>query len=203
MVLNWLVKNWLELFGTLSSLIYLYFSIKQSIWLWPLGLLSSALYVFVYFFSKFYADMGLQVYYVVISVYGWYHWIYGKGSGAEKNLPISSISLRLSLILSLITLVLFVLLGEVLIHFTDSTIPWGDALTTAISITATWMLTQKIMEHWLLWVFVDALSLALYIYKDLDITAFLFFVYTLMAVVGYLQWKKEWKNQFNQKVGIL
>ena len=176
-------------------MVYLYFSIRQSIWLWPLGLLSSVLYVFVYFFSKFYADMGLQVYYVVISIYGWYHWIYGKNSPNENNLLISKITLKTGVILGIITLILFALIGEILIHFTDSPIPWGDALTTAISITATWMLARKILEHWLLWVFVDALSMALYIYKDLDITAGLFFVYTAMAVVGYMEWKKEWKTQ--------
>lgn len=90
---------------------------------------------------------------------------------------------------------LFFIIEFILERFTDSPVPIGDAFTTALSITATWMLARKIIEHWWLWVVVDGVSLALYIYKGLYPTSVLFVFYTAMSVVGYYQWKKEMIEQ--------
>lgn len=188
--MEWLLANWLELFGTLSALIYLYFSIKQNVWLWPLGFIASAVYTVVYLKSGFYADMVLQVYYLVISVYGWYHWVFRGDQNKSRELPVTKLDKKLGLLLLLISLLLFVLIAFVLNYFTNSDVPIGDALTTAFSVTATWMLARKIIEHWLIWIVVDALSMGLYVYKGLYLTAGLFMVYTIMAVVGYYQWRK-------------
>lgn len=190
-MIDWLVLNGLELFGTISALIYLYFSIKQNVWLWPLGFLASAVYAVVYLRSGFYADMGLQIYYLVISIYGWYHWVFGQSNLEKEALTVQRLNMRLGLILLGVSLLLFVLIAFVLDFFTDSDVPIGDALTTAFSITATWMLARKIIEHWLVWVVVDLLAMCLYAYKGLYLTAGLFLVYTLMAVVGYRQWQKQ------------
>lgn len=189
-IFNWLVLNWLELFGTVSALVYLYFSIRQSIWLWPLGILASALYIVVYFTSKFYADMGLQVYYLIISVYGWWFWLKGKSNGNSK-IKISKCPKNKIIWLFILSIFLWLGLAYILLKYTDTDVPWGDALTTAFSITATYMLARKYIEQWVIWVFVDAISLALYIYKGLNITAFLFLIYTVMAVIGYFKWKKQ------------
>ncbi len=103
-MMDWILTNWLELFGTISALVYLYFSIKQNVWLWPLGFLASAVYTVVYLNSGFYADMVLQVYYLVISIYGWYHWVFEKGNGNDKELPVRRLDIKLGLILLLISL---------------------------------------------------------------------------------------------------
>jgi nicotinamide mononucleotide transporter len=100
-----------------------------------------------------------------------------------------------AMILLGIMLVLFFLIGYVLDHYTDSPLPYWDALTTAGSIVATWMLTRKILEHWIVWVFVDLVSMGLYLYRGLYPTAFLFLVYTIMAVVGYLEWRRSKNKQ--------
>ncbi len=191
MIINWLQNNYIEVLGAALGVIYLFLEIRQSIWLWPVGLATSAFYIYIFFVSKFYADMGLQVYYVVISAYGWWHWLYGGKAEKVDSLPVSRISLRLSAWLLLISVAIFVVIAYILINFTDSTVPYGDSFTTALSLIATWMLARKFLEMWWIWVIVNAVSLALYLYKGLYPTSILFVFYTTMSFVGYLQWKRS------------
>lgn len=194
-ILEWLFSNKIELLGAILGLIYIYFSIRQNILTWPTGLLTSAFYVVVFLRSGFYADMGLQVYYVVISIYGWYFWLKGKRNVKENQLPVRTTSIKIWINLGGIFVIIFVAILYILLKFTDSTVPYLDTLTTALSIVATWMLAKKYIEHWLIWIFVDVLSIGLYIYKSLWPTVILFTVYTAMAFIGYVEWKKDLKQQ--------
>lgn len=187
----WLLNNYIEVIGAVAGLIYLYLEIKQNIWLWPLGIVTSAFYVYVFLHSKFYADMGLQVFYLVISFYGWWHWLYGGKTKIKQELPITRTSLKQWICLTLITIILFGILVFVLKNYTDSPVPYGDSFVTALSITGTWMLAQKLIEHWWIWVVVNLVSLVLFIWKDLYPTSILFFFYFTLAVYGYYQWRKE------------
>jgi nicotinamide mononucleotide transporter len=197
--MNWLLNNYIEVLGAATGLIYLYLEIKQNIWLWPLGIVTSAFYIFVFFTSKFYADMGLQLYYLIISIYGWWHWLYGGNTSNKKELPVTKTSSELWIYLLLASFVLFGLMVIVLKNYTDSPVPVGDAFVTALSITATWMLARKLIEHWWIWVVVNLVSLGLFIWKDLYPTSILFFFYFTLAVVGYYKWKKEMLRQTHQK----
>ncbi|MBW6537356.1 MAG: nicotinamide riboside transporter PnuC [Mariniphaga sp.] len=195
---TWLWENKIELIGALLGLLYIYFSIKQHILTWPTGLFTSLLYIVVFFQSGFYADMGLQVYYVAISIYGWYFWLKGgkKNSvGHQKKLPARKTQIKLLLNLLLVTILIYAGLLFILLNFTNSTVPYMDSLTTALSITATWMLAKKYIEHWLIWIFADLFSAGLYVYKGLWPTVILFLVYSVMAVLGYIEWKKDLKEQ--------
>ncbi|MDY6801435.1 MAG: nicotinamide riboside transporter PnuC [Bacteroidota bacterium] len=192
-ILFWIFDNYIELLGALFGLLYIILSIKQNIWCWPVGLITSALYIYVFFVTKFYADMGLQVYYLVVSIYGWYFWMFGGKSTKKDDLKISNLGFRRFLYVVVATAVLFGIIAFILVNFTDSEIPYWDAFTTAGSFVATWMLARKIIEHWLIWIIVDSVSLGLYIYKGLYATVILFAVYTLLAVIGYIEWKKEQK----------
>jgi nicotinamide mononucleotide transporter len=138
--------------------------------------------------------MGLQVYYLIISFYGWYWWIKGGDPEKSGNLPISRAPQKLYLILLLVMSALFIGIWLVLSEFTDSPIPGWDSLTTSISIVATWMLARKYLEHWVLWMVANTISVGLYIYKGLLPTVVLFIVYTIMAVAGYLSWKREYRS---------
>ncbi|WP_372773366.1 nicotinamide riboside transporter PnuC [Mangrovibacterium sp.] len=188
-MISWLMANWIEVTGALLGLIYIFLSIKQNILTWPVGLLTSALYVYVFCIAKFYADMALQVYYVLVSLYGWYIWL--KGSANNSKLMVSETPRNLWLWLTFASVVCFVFIEFILTNYTDSPIPMGDALTTALSLVATWMLARKYLEHWLVWIFVDFFSAVLYAIKGLWPTTILFVVYTVMAVLGYLKWKNE------------
>lgn len=194
-ITSWMWTNKIEVLGAILGLLYIFFSIRQHILTWPTGLFTSLLYTAVFFQSGFYADMGLQVYYVAISIYGWYYWLKGNKKGnTDDQVPVTAISRKLILKLIIITGIIYVVILFILIRFTDSTVPIMDSLTTALSITATWMLAKKYIEHWLIWIFVDLVSAGLYVYKDLWPTVLLFIVYTVMAVVGYNEWKKDLKS---------
>ena len=190
----WFMNHYDEILGTLFSFIYLYFSIKQNIWLWPLGIISSAIYAWVFFDARIYADMGLQFYYVLISIYGWYQWSNKQTGQIGEQLKVQFTGKRLWLYLILITIILFIIISQILVLYTNSEVPYWDAFTTSAGITATWMLAKKYIEHWLVWVVVDLVSSGLYYYKELYFTILLYLVYTTMAIIGYIQWKKDIKT---------
>ena len=197
LAIKWLSGNYIELLGAILGVTYIFFSIRQNILTWPVGLLSSILYVWVFLVSKLYADMSLQLYYVVISIYGWYEWLHGSRSVKSEVLKVSRLSLKLGLVLAAVSIFIFLLIWYILNDYTDSPVPMADALATSLSIVATWMLARKILEHWLVWIFVDAFSIGLFWYKDLLPTVILFVVYTVMAIVGFIEWKKELSNRNN------
>ncbi len=198
-IIAWTTEHAIEIFAALSGILFLYLEIKENIWLWPIGIISSALYIYVYFDSKFYADMGLQVYYLLISVYGWILWFKGAETSKNDHLPIVKATKTQAVWLTVASIFTFVLIKWILVKFTDSPVPTGDAITTALSIVATWMLAKKIIEQWWIWIFVNLLSLGLYLYKGLYPTSVLFVFYTLGAVVGYFQWKKSFAHQVSDE----
>jgi len=190
MILDYIQKNWIEIVGAILSLIYLYLSINQKVSLWFFGIVSSVFYIVVFFQSKLYADMSLQFYYVVISVYGWINWKHGK-SGNKEELPTTKASGTLLIKISIATGLIYLVYYFILAKFTDSTIPKVDSLVGALSIIGTWMLARKVLENWIVWIVVDGLCVGLYIYKELYPTTVLFAIYTAMSVIGYRQWKKS------------
>ena len=192
--LSWLAANYVELIGAILGFVYIFLSIRQNILTWPVGLLTSALYVYVFLSSKFYADMLLQVYYVGVSIYGWYHWVKGNPS-ANAELSVTRLPRKFYLPVLSVSLVLFLLFLFGLKYYTDSPVPFGDSLTTALSIVATWMLARKYLEQWLIWIFVDFFSAFLYAFKALWPTVVLFLVYTVMAIIGYQKWRSDMMKQ--------
>ncbi len=179
----------LEIFGVVFMLLYLFLELKQKPAMWVVGFVSSLAYVVIFYQNKFYADMCMNAYYVAMSVYGFYAWRFGK-KAQSGGLSVSRVTLWQSALLTLVAAVLFFAIFHALKGYTDSPVPLGDALTTALSIVATWMLARKILEHWLLWIFINFFSAALYFYKDMYPTAALFVVYGVLSVYGYFRWRK-------------
>jgi len=186
--MNWIVQNWIEILGALAGFVYIFFEIKVSKWMWPIGLLTSVFYVVVFFDSKFYADMSLQFYYIVISIIGWYWWLKGGNNGVE--LSINKLTNQLLIKILIVSIFVFLAISYILVNYTDSPLPYWDALTTSLSIVATWMLARKIIEQWLFWIVIDLVSMVLYLYKGLYPTSVLFLIYSILAVYGYIKWRK-------------
>jgi nicotinamide mononucleotide transporter len=196
-IITWTSNNIIELSGALLGILYILFSIRQHILTWPTGLLTSLLYIYVFFKSGFYADMGLQWYYVFISIYGWYYWLRGDKKvekEPDENVPVKRSSQDLLIKITGATILIYGVILFILLKYTDSDVPFMDSLTTALSIVATWMLAKKYIEHWLIWIFTDLVSAGLYVYKGLWPTVILFIVYTAMAVAGYFEWRKNLKR---------
>ena len=192
---------WIEIFGVVTGILYVILEVKQNRLLWPLGIITSAAYIYIFFSGKFYADMGLQVYYVLISIYGWYYWSRGGARADRGRLPVVRINRRQLILLFLNFALSWVAIYFILERYTDSTVPLGDSFTSALAIVATWMLTRKIIEHWFLWIIANLVSIGLYIYKGLYPTVILYAVYAGMAVYGYLEWKRSMTKRLEDESG--
>ena len=176
-----------------TGLASVWFSVKERIWVYPIGLISVSIYVYLSFIYGIYADMGINIYYVLMSIYGWYRWLQPSESGAAKEITRNSgKEWLLSIVLFLLS---WVILFVILQRFTDSEIPLWDSLTTSLAIVGMWLMAEKKVEHWLFWIATDLLSIPLYYYKDLLLTSGQFFVFTILAVIGWLQWNKSLSNR--------
>ena len=156
--------NYLEIVGTLVGLLYLWFEYKASIWLWPVSVIMPAIYIVVYYQVGLYADSGISVYYLLAGIYGWWVWLRHVPGRQEKLITFTPRKLFMPLFVVLC--LVFALIGGILATYTDSTIPWWDSFTTALSIIAMWMLAHKYVEQWLVWLVVDVISCGLYLYNS-------------------------------------
>lgn len=185
--------NYLEILGTAIGVVYLYLEYRASAWLWAASIAMPAIYLAVYYEAGLYADFGISIYYILASLYGLVCWLGGFRRGREEgNAPLAVTRTPTSFYLPLtaVFIAIFLLIGFILSWLTDSTVPWADAFTTALSIVAMWMLARKYVEQWLVWIAADVGCAALYVYKDLWFTAGLYLAYAVVAVFGYYKWKR-------------
>jgi nicotinamide mononucleotide transporter len=173
----------------LTGAIAVWLSVRQNIWSWPMAIVNVALYAVVFYEAKLYADMGLQVVYAVLSVYGWYEWLYG-GEG-RTELRVTRTSFRQGAALGLIAGVGSMLLGALLHRSTDAALPFMDSFLSSTSLVGQWMMTRKKLENWLLWLVVDTLYVGMFIFKGLYLTAALYAVFLALAVKGYVDWRRS------------
>ncbi|MBU1368563.1 MAG: nicotinamide riboside transporter PnuC [Bacteroidetes bacterium] len=179
----------LEIVAVVFGLLSVWYSKKVNILVFPTGIVSVLIYIYITFFAKLYADMFINMVYFVMSVYGWYHWTHPQVGKMQRPVSFSNRFQNVAGLLA--TLLLFFLLRYVLINFTDSNVPTIDALTTAIFIVGMWLMAIKKVENWLYWIVGDVISVPLYFYKGLVFTSFQFFVFLIIAVAGYLVWRKQ------------
>jgi len=206
LMITWLSENIVEVFGAVTGIAYVILEIKRNILLWPLGILTSAVYIYVFGNNGFYAGMVLQGYYVVISIYGWYAWSKltngvrqsreaggqgARGSGSEVKSDIIKIDGKTALICFMTSLGLWGLLWFSLDRWTDSPVPLWDGLITSMSVVATWMLTRKFIEQWYVWILANAIAVIVYLAMGMYPTAILFVIYFVMAIIGARTWSKN------------
>lgn len=179
----------LELLAALLGAISVYLSVRQNIWSWPTAIVNVVVYAFVFYQAKLYADMGLQVIYAALSVYGWYEWLYGGANRTE--LHVTRTAPRLGAVLTLIALAGSAALGVFLRGATDAALPFMDSFLSSTSLVAQWMMTKKKLENWLVWIGVDVLYVGMFVFKHLYITAGLYAVFLALAVRGYIDWRRS------------
>lgn len=184
------IKLILQIVGVVLGLLYLWLEYRANTWLWIVGMLMPCVHCVLYFKSGLYADCAMQGYYILAGLYGLIVWLLGHKS-KDKPLRISHTPLRLVVPLVAVYGVLHIAIYYVLVRFTDSTVPFFDSMTTAMSMVAMWMLSRKYMEQWLVWCVVDAITVGLYLYKGIPLTAGLYTLYTALAIAGYIRWKRE------------
>ena len=189
------LKFILQIIGIILGLIYLWLEYKAHIGLWIVGLIMPCVHGYLYYISGLYADCAMNGYYVFAGIYGWIVW--ARGTKKKQILNISHIPLKQLPKIIGIYIIVHIAIYLFLIKLTNSTVPFWDSTTTALSIIAMWLLSRKYVEQWLVWIFVDAITVGLYIYKGIPYTASLYLLYTILAIAGYLRWKKEIINYRN------
>lgn len=183
----------LEIIAVVFGILSVWFSKKVNILVYPTGIISVLIYVYICFFAKLYADMGINFVYFIMSIYGWYNW--SRKIENKKVLPISFCSTQDHRINLIMFVFFFFGLTYLLKNFTDSNVPIWDSLTTAIFIVGMWLMAKKKIENWILWIIGDAISIPLYFYKGLALTSAQFTIFLILAVSGYLEWKQKFKLQ--------
>jgi len=181
--------NYFELVAVVLTLLAVFLTARQVIWCWPLAMVSVTLYAAVFFRAKLYADMGLQALYFGLAIYGWWAWRHGGRDDGELHVTLAST--RMKLLLAGIGAVAGILLGQTLSRFTDASLPFMDSALTSFSITGQWMQTRKLLEAWLVWLAVDVFYVGMFLYKGLYLTAGLYAVFLVLAVMGYLSWRRS------------
>lgn len=178
-----------EIVAVILGVVAVYLSTRQNVWTYPLGIISVFLYIEIFYDVKLYADMGLQVFFIVLQAYGWYEWLYG---GENKTaLHVSRIPFRAGAICAAIVVAGTFVLGYTLRRLTDASLPYIDSLLAVLSMAAQWMLARKYLENWNVWIAVNIGSILMYGYKELYFTMILYGVYLVLAVLGYREWRRE------------
>jgi nicotinamide mononucleotide transporter len=182
----------IEWIAAIAGAISVYLSARENIWSWPTAIVNVGLYIFIFRESGLYSDMGLQVVYLVLSIYGWYEWLHG---GANKTkLEVSKASGRVWLISGVAGVLGWVVIWSITRRLHGVSIPSIDAGLTATSLVAQWMMTRKILENWILWIIADIVYVPMYIYKHLYVTSGLYLVFLVLAIMGLVEWKRSFQR---------
>jgi nicotinamide mononucleotide transporter len=190
-----------ELISVITAIIYVILAAQKNIWCWFFGIISAILWTYAaYAYYQLYIDSALQVYYVVMGFYGWYMWKYGyEKEGVE--LPMTQLSAQNHLYIISVGLVLTFLVGYFFNTYTAAAATYLDAFTTIFSIMTTVLVARKVIENWLYWIVIDATYIYLYGARGGYLFAFLNVVYVIIAIIGYINWKKEY-DLSNEKLTI-
>ena len=195
----WHQQSWVELTGVFSGFLCVYLAAINNIWNWPAAIISVTLYIFIFYNARLYADMGLQFYFLGMNIYGWYFW--SKKPATEIKTPVALITAKQLIISILIIAFVTPSLGFLLIrlspvlYYKPASYPYLDSFCTACSLVAQVFLARKVLENWLIWIFVDIIYVGVYIVKGLQPTAIMYAGYVVIALLGYLDWKKDYKKQ--------
>lgn len=194
--MSWIQANYIEIIAAILGIVGVWLTTKQIIWCWPVGLLNVILSIIVFYNSKLYADVTLQVFYLIMTLYGWYNWIWG---GVSKNhLPVSKVR-STELIIMLITgTISFIIVGWLFSKYTDAALPYIDSFVAVWGVIATYAMAKKILENWTMWIIIDSVCVGIYFYKELYAFTVLYFIFVILAVYGFVEWKKELKKKLSE-----
>lgn len=183
----------LEVLGFLIGLLYLWWEYHADVRVWIVSMIMPAISMWIYYSKGIYADFGINIYYLLMAVYGYVMWKTGLGTKEKKPLPITHAPLWAWTVIVVGSAAIWALLAWFLATYTDSTVPRVDAFTTALSIIGTWAMARKYAEQWIIWIVVDAVSTGLYLYKGLVFYPVLYAIYTVIAFFGYFKWLRLMK----------
>ena len=191
-----------ELLGFLSGALCVYLVTRENIWNWPLGVITAAFYIVVFARAGLYSETGLQVVYLVLSFYGWWHWLHGTHRERERAaagvaqakgpVVVSHVPAREFVLLLVIGVALWLALYAITSRLPGVAAPLLDSALATTSLIAQYLMTRKYIENWILWILVDVVYIGLFYTRNLSLTAVLYTVYLALAILGYFQWKRSY-----------
>ena len=181
--------TWLELVAFVLAIAMVVFNMRVNPLGWPLAIVSSALYFFLFWNNKLYGDASLQVFFVVVAFWGWWQWLRGTGDDGSA-LRVRELRPRQRWQLLAVLAVAWPATGFFLKTYTDTDVPWWDAFPTAASLIGQWLLGRKYVKNWLAWIIVNVVSVALFAYKGLWLTVLLYGIFIVMSVYGWRAWRR-------------
>ncbi len=186
------MSNW-EILGSLLGLIGVALMIRQHIWAWPVGLVQVSVYAWVFYDAKLYSDAILQVFFFVLQAYGWWHWR-DAAVRSRTELPVSRLGRRAVLAYIVVGAIATAGWGEMMRRTTDAALPRWDAFILVFSLIAQWLQARKRLENWIGWMIVNGVVVGVCWQKGLRLTAGLYVVFFLMAVVGHRTWQRTFRE---------
>jgi nicotinamide mononucleotide transporter len=183
----------LEIFAVIISIIGVTLTIKRNMWCWVFNFFAFVLYAYLFFEFKLYGETILQVFFMVVNFYGFYHWL--KGKQQDQDIRIEPIAVQTVILQMIIAAVGGGVFGLSLHYFTDAALPMLDSQLAAFSLLATYWTSRKHIATWVLWVFVDIVYVGMFMYKELFLTAALYAAFVGLAGFGWWQWEQVKKKQ--------
>ena len=181
-----------EVLGFITGVLNVYLVTRENIWSWPLGVLNALLYIVVFARAGLYSDTGLQVVYFVLSFYGWWHWL--RGGPQHASVVVTRTSAKLALTLAGLGIVCWMLVFTITSRIPGSKLPLLDAALAVSSLIAQWMMTRKLLENWAIWIVLDVVYVGVFLVRDLRLTALLYAVFLILAIIGHLEWKRSYER---------
>ena len=200
----------LETFATVLGIMSVFFSIKKNIWVYPTGIISTVIYVYLLFIAGLLGDCMINVYYSIMSVYGWILW--NKNSEDQIHVDVSwakkkewMMAAMLFILSIFLVMIIYYYKPYIDNHFSSQNIEFGfyhldwanwlDVFTTSVFLVGMWLMAKRRIENWVFWILGDLISIPMYIYKGYGITSVQYLVFTIMAIIGYVNWKKSFKEK--------
>ena len=188
----------LEIIAVISGIASVWFSSKESIWVYPIGLFNTVIYIYLSFKGDLFGEASVNLFYTIMSIYGWYNWL---RRGTDHQLVVSiSYSSKVDwaaqlLFFTSVFLVIYFSLSFIKTAFAPGTIPWADGIASASAFTAMWLMTRKKVESWIWWLVTNIISIPLFYVKGYTLTAIYYSVLLVLAVVGLKEWRKKANEQ--------
>ena len=183
----------LEGIAVVAAVAYLLLAIRQNIWCWLCAGISTAIYVYLFYDAKLYMESALNLFYLGMAIYGWVVWYFGRSG--DEELPVSVWKRDVHAFAVVAIVAVSMLSGYLLATYSDAAYPYVDSMTTFAAIWATFLVARKVLENWWYWLVIDAASIVIYWFRDLQLTALLFVAYVVMIPFGMMAWRRSWREQ--------
>jgi nicotinamide mononucleotide transporter len=182
----------LEILGFITGTVCIWLNTRQNVWGWFFSIVNAVLYGGVFWQARLYADASLQVYFFLTSIYGGYMWLYGSSN--QQPIPVTLTPPRLYPIFAVIFVLVTILWGYLLYNYTDASLSYPSSALTVLSLIGQFMLARKYLENWLLWIVANVGYVGMFAYKGLYLTSILYFIFFILAIIGYITWQKDYKR---------